>query len=73
MVAEQTSHFFVSGLVEVEIPLSDRRKRLRRAKAHDLIGDRRQLITSLTRSDRNGDHDRKIGLSLNWQRRNPLK
>jgi hypothetical protein len=41
MVAEQTAHFFVSGLIEIQVPLSDGRKRLRSAEAHDLIGNRR--------------------------------
>ena len=41
VVAQQTSHFFVGGLIEVEVPLSDGSKRLRCADADDLIGNRR--------------------------------
>jgi hypothetical protein len=58
MVAEQTAHFFVGGLIEVEVPLSDGSKRLGSAEARDLIGNRRQLITCLPGTDWNGNHDR---------------
>ena len=57
--AQQTPHFFVGRLIEVEVPLSDGRKRLRCTDTDDLIGNRRELIACLTGADGNGNDDRR--------------
>src|SRR5687767_12811740 len=54
---EQLAHLFIGSLVEIQIPLTDRRKRFRCSHTNDLVSYRRQRRARVARADGHRDDD----------------